>query len=58
MLMFGFLGMETEGDCTPCIGGYYCPLPGMITPVDLCDAGYYCKQNARTGTANQGTLLI
>ena len=48
------LGMEEENDCTPCSGGYYCDLHGMVTPVDLCNPGYYCKQNAMTGTPDQG----
>ena len=52
-----FIGMEEEADCTPCSGGYYCDLPGMITPVDLCTDGYFCKQNARTATPDQGILV-
>lgn len=47
-------GLQEEAKCTTCLGGYYCPLPGMITPIDLCDAGYFCKQGAKSATPNQG----
>ena len=50
------VGMQEEGDCTPCLGGYYCPLPGMVTPTDLCDEGYYCKQGARISAPDQCKL--
>ncbi|RUS80256.1 hypothetical protein EGW08_011985, partial [Elysia chlorotica] len=47
-------GLQTEADCTPCLGGYYCPLPGMVTPIDLCDSGYFCKQHANISAPDQG----
>ncbi len=52
-----FSGMEEEADCTPCAGGFYCPQPGMTTPVDLCSEGYYCRQYARSPAPNQGLFF-
>lgn len=49
-----FSGLYTVGQCTPCLGGYYCPTIGMVTPVDLCDPGYFCKQGANISAPDQG----
>lgn len=51
---FVFSGLTQDSDCTPCSGGYYCPMVGMVTPVDQCLASYYCKQYANISTPNQG----
>lgn len=49
-----FIGLQMMTDCTPCLGGYYCPMVGMVTPIDLCDSGFFCKQNANISTPDQG----
>lgn len=40
-----YLGAESEEDCAPCTGGYYCETEGLDAPTGLCDAGYYCPSN-------------
>ncbi|PIK41162.1 hypothetical protein BSL78_21986 [Apostichopus japonicus] len=47
-------GLEQEGDCTPCAGGYYCEAVGQTEPTDLCDAGFYCRQYANVTTPRLG----
>ncbi|XP_023933458.1 uncharacterized protein LOC106181652, partial [Lingula anatina] len=47
-------GLQQESDCSPCLGGYYCPMPGMVTPTDLCSPGYYCRQYANISAPDQG----
>ena len=48
-------GLSDESQCSPCLGGYYCPTPGMVTLVDLCDSGYFCKQYANISAPDQGS---
>ena len=57
IFIFSYLGLQTESDCSPCLGGYYCPIPGMVTPIDLCDAGYFCSQYANISAPDQGNAL-
>jgi hypothetical protein len=47
-------GLIEESQCTPCLGGYYCPSVGMVTPVDFCEAGFFCKQGANISAPDQG----
>ena len=47
-------GLRQEGDCTPCMGGYYCPMVGMVTPYEQCQEGYYCRQYANISSPDQG----
>ena len=47
----------TEAECTPCLGGYYCPMPGLVTPYDFCAAGYFCKQYANISAPDQGKWI-
>jgi hypothetical protein len=54
LFAFWFPDLIQESDCTPCLGGYYCPMVGMVTPVDLCSAGYFCKQYANISAPSQG----
>ena len=49
-----FPGLQAEGDCTPCLGGFYCPTLGIVTPIDLCLPGYFCKQYANISAPDQG----
>ena len=37
-------GSDSEDDCVPCTGGYYCDMPGTATPDESkkCDPGYFC----------------
>ncbi|XP_033122761.1 uncharacterized protein LOC117121631 [Anneissia japonica] len=36
---------ESENDCAPCTGGYYCDTPGQLNATDICSAGFYCPAN-------------
>ncbi|PIK35709.1 hypothetical protein BSL78_27465 [Apostichopus japonicus] len=47
-------GLGYISQCSPCLGGYYCPTPGMVYPEDLCAEGFYCKQFANISTPDQG----
>ncbi|XP_062603182.1 uncharacterized protein LOC134264959 [Saccostrea cucullata] len=47
-------GITDVSLCSPCSGGYYCPTPGIVTPVSQCDSGFFCKQNANISTPIQG----
>ena len=61
LLIFCYIdrtGLQRDSQCTPCLGGYYCPMVGMITPTNLCDPGYYCKQGANISTPQQGKYSI
>lgn len=53
--------LESESECTDCIGGSYCATPGLSMPTGLCAAGYYCEigvdtpapENNNTGTGGE-----
>ncbi|XP_071505048.1 uncharacterized protein [Diadema antillarum] len=47
-------GLTEESLCSPCLGGYYCPTPGMVYPQELCDVGFFCKQYANISAPSQG----
>ena len=47
-------GLIEESQCTPCLGGFYCPQAGMVTPVDLCQEGYYCRRFANIAAPTLG----
>ena len=53
----GVTGRQSASDCNPCLGGYYCPVAGMVAPVDFCDEGYFCKQGANISAPDQGKTL-
>ncbi|XP_062606170.1 multiple epidermal growth factor-like domains protein 6, partial [Saccostrea cucullata] len=48
-------GMQAVGDCIQCPGGYYCDMTAQTTFTQICQAGYYCRQGAKSGTPSQGT---
>ena len=35
-------GLQTEGSCTQCTAGKYCPTSGLTAATLDCDAGYFC----------------
>lgn len=39
-------GLMAQADCTPCDAGYHCPMPGLTTPYQECQAGHYCQLGA------------
>ena len=39
-------GGQSEDDCLPCPGGFYCDQDGQTQPAGPCDQGYYCPANA------------
>jgi hypothetical protein len=47
--------LTDASECSPCSGGYYCPTPGMDQPIELCAAGYFCRQFAEIAAPDQGS---
>ena len=51
-------GLDEETDCQSCSGGMYCVVTKLTSPVENCDAGYFCTLGVDTsqpdGTTNQG----
>lgn len=41
--------------CLQCPPGKYCATTGLSAPTGLCDAGYYCVNNATSATPTDGT---
>ena len=49
-------GLASVSDCTMCDSGWYCPMPGLTQPWDLCDPGHYCELGAdRSNPFNETT---
>ncbi|EDV28435.1 uncharacterized protein TRIADDRAFT_51343 [Trichoplax adhaerens] len=48
-------GVINSSSCNPCTPGYYCAELARTLPNGLCDAGYFCKQNAKSATPIQGS---
>ena len=46
-------GSDQASDCQPCLGGFYCPMLGIVTPTELCSPGYFCRIGAQTSTPEQ-----
>ena len=63
---FNVLGMTSESDCTPCLGGYYCIKMGSInfdfslndTGTGPCGAGHYCKTGLSISSASFCCMFI
>ena len=53
-----FSGLTEEADCSPCLGGYYCPTVGIVEPELECDQGYFCLRSAEIAGPNQGNLSL
>ncbi|CAH1789577.1 unnamed protein product, partial [Owenia fusiformis] len=47
-------GLQNEANCTECPCGYYCDQPAQTTYSKICNAGYYCRSGAASGTPLQG----
>ena len=47
-------GRANETECTKCLGGFYCGIPGLIYPTTSCSEGYYCQVGAKTASPQQG----
>ena len=55
--------LSDETECTPCAGGYGCPIEGMIKVTDhLCKSGFFCTEGSDTttpdGVNNAGEFLF
>eukprot|EP01029_Cantina_marsupialis_P004433 TRINITY_DN14448_c0_g2_i1.p1 TRINITY_DN14448_c0_g2~~TRINITY_DN14448_c0_g2_i1.p1 ORF type:complete len:1632 (+),score=579.25 TRINITY_DN14448_c0_g2_i1:1-4896(+) len=50
----GETGLEKAGDCTICTAGYYCATEGLAAPTGKCDAGFFCKEGAKTAAPSDG----
>ena len=37
-------GLADQGECSPCLGGFYCGERGLTEPKTPCSSGYYCKR--------------
>ena len=35
--------LTNVSECQDCTPGYYCEVPGLSAPTNLCDAGFYCS---------------
>ncbi|MGH0137990.1 UNVERIFIED_CONTAM: hypothetical protein FKN15_065321 [Acipenser sinensis] len=46
------LGAGSE--CAPCVGGWYCAGTGLTEPTGSCEAGFYCRERARSATPADG----
>ncbi|CAN0099917.1 unnamed protein product, partial [Heterosigma akashiwo] len=58
--------LRAANECFACLPGYHCSQEGLVTPVGLCDEGYYCHycpqgssspQPCATGTMSAAELL-
>ncbi|XP_036928145.1 uncharacterized protein LOC119004899 isoform X4 [Acanthopagrus latus] len=47
-------GLRAQGDCKPCLGGFYCESAGLTKPTGPCRRGYYCVEGAVTPTPTDG----
>ena len=45
---------RSASDCIPCTGGFACDTPGLIFPVQLCSAGYFCRRSSNSTTPDVG----
>ncbi len=52
MWVFVLLAAGSVSDCSPCLAGYYCSVPGLSYPTGLCDAGFYCPALEDISTPN------
>ncbi|XP_070551431.1 multiple epidermal growth factor-like domains protein 6 [Ptychodera flava] len=46
--------LESDSDCFPCPGGFYCGHEGLSAPSGECTAGYYCISGAYMSTPLDG----
>ena len=46
-------GASSVLDCVSCLGGHYCPIPGIVFPTQLCSERYFCLQGAISPTPDQ-----
>ena len=53
-----FVGLQTADACYPCSGGYYCPTPGIVEPILMCEEGYYCISAAEVSAPDQGDYIF
>ena len=47
-------GLESEGECFPCLGGFYCGQRGLTYPYTPCSPGFFCRTGAQNAAPNQG----
>ena len=40
-------GLAHAGECSPCLGGFYCGERGLTAPKTPCSSGYYCRKGER-----------
>lgn len=46
------LRLESESDCVPCVGGFYCGYLNSTLPTGPCNSGYYCPHNSSISVPN------
>ncbi len=46
------IGLESENDCLPCPGGFYCGHLNATLPTGPCSPGYYCPNNGSITVPN------
>ncbi|XP_041098352.1 SCO-spondin [Polyodon spathula] len=46
--------LRAGSECAPCVGGWYCAGVGLTEPTGSCEAGFYCRERARSATPADG----
>ncbi|KAH3841623.1 hypothetical protein DPMN_115096 [Dreissena polymorpha] len=47
-------GLQSDTECTPCSGGFYCDNEGLSNPTGPCSAGYVCVSGSNTSMPTSG----
>ena len=50
-------GGQSEADCWPCDGGYYCDVEAGVGPAGECQERYYCPDVANINTSTPSAYL-
>ena len=59
LYFFVWTGLTRVEDCSPCLGGYACPMVGMTDVNDtfFCESGFFCKVGANSTAPSQGMCM-
>jgi hypothetical protein len=48
--------LASAEDCTPCLAGFVCDVPGIVLPTLLCGPGHYCSRGAWVTQPSDGGI--